>query len=65
VDYPVLGFPRIEIWRRPPSPPPPDENVSVIASERLFAGRSEIRVRHRGQEYRLRITRRGKLILTK
>ena len=59
----------------PPSPdrdqltpavqPRPDEDVSVIASEELFAGRSEIRVRHRGQEYRLRITRQGKLILTK
>jgi hemin uptake protein HemP len=39
--------------------------MNVIASEELFAGRSEIRVRHRGQEYRLRITRQGKLILTK
>jgi hemin uptake protein HemP len=39
--------------------------VSVIASEQLFAGRTEVRVRHRGQEYRLRITRQGKLILTK
>ena len=45
--------------------PARDGNVSVIASEQLFAGRSEIRVRHRGQEYRLRITRQGKLILTK
>jgi hemin uptake protein HemP len=45
--------------------PQADEDVSVLASEQLFAGRSEIRVRHRGLEYRLRITRQGKLILTK
>jgi hemin uptake protein HemP len=47
------------------APPLSGEEVSVIASEALFAGRSEVRVRHRGQEYRLRITRQGKLILTK
>jgi hemin uptake protein HemP len=49
----------------PLGPPPSGEAISVIASETLFAGRNEIRVRHRGQEYRLRITRQGKLILTK
>ena len=31
----------------------------------LFAGRNEVRLLHRGQEYRLRVTRQGKLILTK
>ena len=31
----------------------------------LFGGRSEVRLLHRGQEYRLRVTRQGKLILTK
>jgi hemin uptake protein HemP len=30
----------------------------------LFGGRTEIRLVHRGQEYRLRITRQGKRILT-
>jgi hemin uptake protein HemP len=30
-----------------------------------FRGRNEIRLLHRGQEYRLRVTRQGKLILTK
>jgi hemin uptake protein HemP len=38
---------------------------TVIDSATLFAGKTEIRVRHRDQEYRLRITRQGKLILTK
>jgi hemin uptake protein HemP len=39
--------------------------LPVIDSERLFDGHTEIRIRHRGEEYRLRITRQGKLILTK
>ena len=39
--------------------------VPVIDAERLFAGGNEVRLVHRGQEYRLSITRQGKLILTK
>lgn len=31
----------------------------------LFKGTAEVRIRHLGQEYRLRQTRNGKLILTK
>jgi hemin uptake protein HemP len=31
----------------------------------LFGRSNEIRLLHRGQEYRLRITKAGKLILTK
>ena len=41
------------------------EEPAWLDSARLFAGRTEIRLRHRGEEYRLRITRQGKLILTK
>ena len=37
----------------------------AIRSEDLFRGQTEVRVLHRGDEYRLRITRQGKLILTK
>ena len=45
--------------------PPPDGRVT-IATDRLFTdGRNEVRLLHRGQEYRLRITKQGKLILTK
>jgi hemin uptake protein HemP len=36
-----------------------------IASAELFRGRRDIVILHRGQEYRLRITRSEKLILTK
>ena len=43
----------------------PETEVGVIDSAELFKGASELRVRHRGDEYRLRITRQGKLILTK
>jgi hemin uptake protein HemP len=43
------------------SPPPPLE----ISSEVLLAGRTEIRIRHRGEIYRLTLTRSGKLILHK
>jgi hemin uptake protein HemP len=40
--------------------------VSILDSAELFGqGASEVRIVHRGQEYRLRITRQGKLILTK
>ena len=36
-----------------------------IASETLLAGRTEVRIRHRGEIYRLTLTRAGKLILHK
>jgi len=36
-----------------------------IDSRDLFRGRQEICIEHLGQVYRLRITRQGKLILTK
>ncbi|WP_174803800.1 hemin uptake protein HemP [Martelella limonii] len=37
----------------------------VIESEDLFKGRSEIVIRHQGADYRMKITRQGKLILNK
>jgi len=37
----------------------------VLDSAALFGRGNEVRVRHNGQEYRLRITKAGKLILTK
>lgn len=36
-----------------------------IPSEGLFALGNEVRISHQGHEYRLRLTRAGKLILTK
>lgn len=38
--------------------------VRIVSSE-LFRGRREIVIVHRGQEYRLHITKADKLILTK
>jgi hemin uptake protein HemP len=37
----------------------------TVESSSLFNGRDEVRLLHRGQEYRLRVTKQGKLILTK
>lgn len=36
-----------------------------IASDTLLGGRNELVIEHAGQEYRLRLTRNDKLILTK
>ena len=47
-----------------PSPPPPPRRLAVRSDE-LFRGKQEIVIVHREEEYRLRITRAGKLILTK
>ena len=46
----------------PSEPAPP----LVLDTDQMFtASQHEVRIRHRGQEYRLRITKQGKLILTK
>jgi hemin uptake protein HemP len=50
---------RAESDASPPAPP------LEISSEILLAGRTEIRIRHRGEIYRLTLTRAGKLILHK
>lgn len=49
-------------------PPATGENANDrprISSKLLFAERNEIVIDHQGDEYRLRITSNGKLILTK
>ena len=60
---------------RLPQPPmrPGAEQVGVptalpvrrISSQRLLAGERELVIQHMGSEYHLRLTRNGKLILTK
>ena len=49
--------------------PAPDERPveprRTGTSEQLLGGAREIAIRHEGQEYRLQVTRNGKLILTK
>ena len=53
------------------SVPAPEERRDASAdrhsvrSSDLFQGEKELVICHRGEEYRLRITRNGKLILTK
>lgn len=37
----------------------------TLTSEALFRGHGELRILHAGREYRLTVTRQGKLILTK
>lgn len=52
---------------RPPANPPDrrDPPVRVVRIEELLQGARELILLHDGAEYRLRITRNGKLILTK
>lgn len=45
--------------------PAPRAAEPVMQSGALFLGRQEIVIRHEGQDYRLRVTRQNKLILTK
>ena len=47
---------------RPASMPVP---VARVASSEIFRGGRQIVILHRGQEYRLHITKADKLILTK
>jgi hemin uptake protein HemP len=44
-----------------------DQNASSprITSQKLFATQNEVVIEHNGEDYRLRITSNGKLILTK
>jgi hemin uptake protein HemP len=55
------------IHQPPSAPSDPSGGASRrrLASSDLFGSVQEILIEHAGQEYRLRITRQGKLILTK
>jgi hemin uptake protein HemP len=48
-----------------PTRPHPASDDDAIPSEVLLDGRTEVRIRHRGEIYRLSLTRAGKLILHK
>ncbi len=39
--------------------------LGTFPADHLFQGRQEILIAHKGETYRLRITKNGKLILTK
>ncbi|MCC6714335.1 MAG: hemin uptake protein HemP [Gammaproteobacteria bacterium] len=43
----------------------PTVPAARIRSEELFGARREVHIEHRGEIYRLRVTRQDKLILTK
>lgn len=54
----------------PDAPPPPAEAARPVSSvvwnsEEILQGTKEIQIAHRGEVYRLRLTRNGKLILSK
>ena len=46
-------------------PEPENRPEKVVQTGELFGDRREIVIEHDGERYRLRITRRGKLILQK
>lgn len=47
------------------TPPEAPDGNRHVPSAVIFQGRREVIIVHQGQEYRLRITRADKLILTK
>ncbi|MBB4124028.1 hemin uptake protein HemP [Martelella radicis] len=42
-----------------------ENSAPVLQSETLFKGGNEVIIRHQGADYRMKITRQGKLILNK
>ena len=46
-------------------PPPKSPAEVVLRTDELFVERTEIVIVHKGERYRLRLTKRGKLILQK
>ena len=42
-----------------------ENRLPTLQSEHLFALTKEVRIEHEGEEYRLRLTRNNRLILTK
>jgi hemin uptake protein HemP len=47
------------------APRPADGRPAIVRTEDLFGARREVIIKHGQEEYRLRITRADKLILTK
>jgi hemin uptake protein HemP len=47
------------------TPAMPPQELKRLSSEELIGPGREVLIRHAGCDYRLRITRQGKLILTK
>lgn len=73
-SYPALKRRFEQMKPEPPSPTvfntPSNKRGAAslpgaVSAELLFGGAKEIVIRHQGDDYRLRITRNDKLILTK
>ena len=62
-----MDFAKQDTTASQPSPTSPgDENPPrIIRSEEIFQGGREVRIEHEDSVYRLRLTRKGKLILHK
>ena len=45
--------------------PSEEGGARIVSTQQLMAGERELVLRHKGEDYRLRITRLNKLILTK
>jgi hemin uptake protein HemP len=60
-----MSEPTAATERSPDERSPVRQEPAVLTSEALFAGRREITIRHGTEQYRLRLTRMNKLILTK
>jgi hemin uptake protein HemP len=60
---------KLEGTKNTPTPGNPQPETlppgRVLRSEDILAGHREVQIVHEGQTYRLRVTRRGKLILQK
>lgn len=54
-----------EQTHRPPESRPTQQDAVRLRFLDLAGGRPEVQIEHRGQIYRLRVTRNGKLILNK
>ncbi len=59
----MLGGPRMGAGRA--APVFSSDKVKLLQSHELFADAKEVVIEHDGELYRLRATRKGKLILTK
>ena len=64
-DVSVNSKPAAIPERRSDALDPGDRRVRTIDSEDLLGTSRELRIRHQGESYTLRLTRLGKLILTK
>jgi len=49
----------------PPAAPAPAVPPRIVSAQAVFRGQREVVIEHDGVRYRLRLTRRGKLLLTK